>query len=293
VASSNGSGGNGGSGVVIISYNTGTMLATGGNISFAGGKTIHTFDSSDVFTVVSIVQPGTYYVSYKNALNQIKLSAHYDPYCQHPISHGTTGSATFSIRAVPGAAVAKSTEKYATATTTEYRYYMLDSEGRLWVYDTQVYDYTLASFGVATKWMQPDPTVYSTFGFNGLSVLNGWIMVVSHSFIYGKPTTDLGRYFYALPNSKLNNPFPTHGNFAYVGHQGKMYYCDGNYIGELFPTTSFETNIANIQAFNSYTGSGTTGTVTAVIGGSLPYDPGGTRFLLASSRTSTERCPQP
>ncbi len=273
-----GVGGDGGSGIVIISYVTGTMLATGGNISFSGGKTIHTFLETGVFTVLSMVSPGYYYVSYKNASNQIKLSAHYDPYGLHPITHGTTGSATFNTFATPGAAVAKATEKFGTATTTEYRYYMLDSVGRLWVYDTAVYKASLAASGVGTLWMLPDPTDYSTLGFSGLAALNGWVMVVSHTFIYGKPSSDLGRFFYQLPNSKLNNPFPTHNNFAYVGHQGKMYYCDGNYIGQLFPTTSFETNIANVQSFSSYTAVSTLGTVTSVIGGSLPYDPGGVRI---------------
>lgn len=281
-ASSNAStvkqGGNGGSGIVVISYTTGTMFATGGGVSFSGGKTIHTFLADDVFVVHNIVSPGTYYVSYKNGSNQIKLSAHYDPYAQHAIVHGTTGSATFNTVTVPAAGIAKATEKYGTATSTEYRYYIMDSNGYVWVYDTAVYTASLAASGVGTTWMLPDYTDYSSLNFSGFTVLNGWAMAVSHTFLYGKPTSDLGRFFSQLQNSKLNNPFPTHNNFAYVGHQGKMYYCDGNYIGQLFPTTSFETNIANIQSFSSYTASGTTGTFTSVIGGSLPYDPGGSRI---------------
>lgn len=271
-------GGDGGTGIVVISYDTGTMLATGGEISIVGSKTVHVFNTSGVFEVRYIVQVGNYYVSYKDDMNQIKLSAHYDPYCEHPITHGTTGSATFDTLAVPDAALAKATEKYGTADDTQYRYYMLDANGYVWVYDTQVYDYTLATFGVGTEWMLPDPTDYSSLGLSGLAILNGWCMAVSRAFLYGKPTSDLGRFFIALPNSALNNPFPTHSNFAYVGHQGKMYYCDGNYIGMLFPTTSFETNIANIQSFCSYTADSTMGTVSAVIGGSMPYDPGGVRI---------------
>lgn len=266
-------GGDGADGVVVISYTTGSMYATGGTISFSGTKTIHTFLESGIFTVLSIVSTGYYYVSYKNASNQIKLSAHYDPYAQHAITHGTTGSATFNTVAVPGAAVAKATEKYASATATEYRYYMLDANGRLWVYDTAVYDASLAASGVATLWMMPDMTPYSTLALSGLTILNGWVMAVSNAFIYGKPTSDLGRFFYRLPNAALNNPFPTHTNFAYTGHQGKMYYCDGNYLGMLFPTTSFETNVANIQSFSQYTAVTTTGTITDIISGSLPYDP--------------------
>jgi hypothetical protein len=47
-------GGNGGSGVVIIAYPTGAITATGGTVTTVGGNTIHTFDSSGTFTVVSI-----------------------------------------------------------------------------------------------------------------------------------------------------------------------------------------------------------------------------------------------
>ena len=46
--------GKGGDGVVIISYPTGAITATGGTITTSGGKTIHTFTTSDNF-VVSLV----------------------------------------------------------------------------------------------------------------------------------------------------------------------------------------------------------------------------------------------
>lgn len=49
-----GQGGLGGSGVVIIAYKTGTVVATGGTITTANGYTIHTFNSNGTFTVVSI-----------------------------------------------------------------------------------------------------------------------------------------------------------------------------------------------------------------------------------------------
>lgn len=268
-------GGAGGSGIVVISYTTGTMVATGGVITVRGVKTIHTFLTSGTFTITSITPLGLYYVSFRDGSNRIKLSSLYDPYAAHAVTHGTTGSVTFDTLRVPTAAIAKSWEKYGTATDNEYRYYMLDNVGDVWVYDTKVYDYSLATFGFATKWMMPDPLDYSTSDFNGMAILNGWLMIVSRTLLYGKPTSDLGRRFVALPNAALNNPFPNHSNFAYVGHQGKMYYCDGNYIGMLFPTTSFETNIANIQSFGTYTAVTTTATLTAVLGGSAPLDTSG------------------
>lgn len=268
-------GGAGGSGVAIISYTTGALYATGGVVTRSGTKTIHTFYSNDNFTVLAVNGGGYYYVSYKNGSSKIKLSANYDPTAANALTHGTSGTITFSTVTTLNSGIAKATEKYTTATGTEYRYYVLDANGYVWVYDTAIYDSSLAASGVGTLWMLPDYVNYSTLKFAGMAVLNGWLLTVSNSNIQGKSTVDLGRTFTALPGSKLNNPFPTHNNFAYTGNQGKTYYCDGNYIGEIFPTTSFETNIANIQSYCQYTASSTTGTVSKVIGGSLPYDPGG------------------
>jgi hypothetical protein len=36
--------------VTIFTYPTGSMTATGGNITFSGGNTIHTLTSADNFT---------------------------------------------------------------------------------------------------------------------------------------------------------------------------------------------------------------------------------------------------
>jgi len=253
----------GGSGVVIISYTTNSMVATGGKITKAGGKTIHTFEESGTFEVLSLV-PNRYYVSYAVG-GKIKLSAKYDPYCQNALTHGTTGSITFSTVATPGAALAKATERFGTATSNEYRYYVLDNSGYVWVYDTDVYDTN------GTTWMLPDPSNYSTLAFTGMNVLNGWLFCLNSSQIYAKPTVDLGSLFLPGSNMVFVNPFPTHINYAYTGNQGKMYYTDLNYIGEVFPTTSLLTSLANVQSYGKYTASSTTGTVTALINGSLPY----------------------
>ncbi len=50
-----GAGASGAAGIVIISYPTGTVEATGGTITTSGGNTIHTFTSSGTFTVGSSV----------------------------------------------------------------------------------------------------------------------------------------------------------------------------------------------------------------------------------------------
>lgn len=271
-------GGRGGSGVVIFSYATGTMTAKGGTVTFSGGNTIHTFYGSGTFVVQSIAAAAQYYVSYKNTSNKIKLSATYDPYALNPIAHGTSGTATFSTLTTVNQALAKATEKYSTSTTTEYRYYILDANGYVWVYDTAVYSASLAASGVGTLWMLPDPTDYSAQAFTGIAVLNGELIILSNTQIKGKSTAVLGAAFTALDNAFLTNPFATHNNFALSSHQGRMYYCDGNYIGSLFADTSVVSGAgANIQSFATYTVSGTdpsagsTITVSSLIEGSLPF----------------------
>ena len=53
-------GGKGGSGIVIVSYPTGSITATGGTITYSGGYTIHTFTSSGTFVVGSTFQVYTW-----------------------------------------------------------------------------------------------------------------------------------------------------------------------------------------------------------------------------------------
>lgn len=264
-------GGNGGSGIAVIRYLTGSAVATGGQVTQIGAYTVHIFLESGIFVVHDINPGGLYYVSYQNG-NQVKLSTKFDPTGANAITHGTTGSLTFDTTVTVGQGVTKTTEKYTTATTTEFRYYIIDNNGYLWVFDT----YINRTYG--TQWMLPDPFDYSSLKMTGLGVLNGMLLAVGIKQIYGKPTSNLGNTFIPMANSFLNEPFPTHKNSAIVGNQGKLYYCDGNYIGEVFATTSLVTSIANIQSNSKYTADSTTGTISEIISGSLPYDPGGTRI---------------
>lgn len=264
-------GGDGGSGIAIFSYTSGSVLATGGTVTKVGTKTIHTFTTDGVFEVVWINPGGLYFVSFENTNGKIKLSDFFDPYSTTPLTHGTTGSITFDTVAVPNQMLAKAVENYNSATDTEYRYYLLDANGYVWCYDTQVYAYSLATFGVGTTWMLVDPADYSDLGPQGMAILNGNLMLVGTSRIFFKPTVDLGSVIIPMDNGYTTNPFPTHRKYAISGIQGKMYYTDNQFIGEVFPTTSLETSQANIQSYCKYTASSTTGTITELINGSVPY----------------------
>jgi hypothetical protein len=262
----------GGSGIVIIAYEANAAICKGGDEVFINGtKIVHVFRTSGTFEVLAVNTDGLYYVSYKDTNGDVKLSSYYDPYSENPLTHGTTGSITFTVLAVPGRGIAKAVEPYGTATDTEGRYYILDHNKRVWVFDTAVYDYTLATFGVGTGWAMADSLDYSVFSLTGMAVLNGWLCVVGRAAIYGKPTVNLGFSFLPLTDMELNNPNGVHNNFAYVGNQGKLYCADKNYLAEVFPTNSFLTFLANVQSYCSYTASGTTCTISAIIGGSAPF----------------------
>lgn len=274
-ASASNGGTTGGTGIVIISYPTGNLTATGGSMTTSGGNTIHTFTTSGTFTITAInttqnLPAGTYYVDYKNSSNQVKLSYFYDPYGLNPIVFQSTGTATFSTFAIVGSPLAKATETFSDGTVAQNRYYILDANGYVWVYDTAVYASTLAANGVGVLWMLPDVTNYSSKQYTGIGVINGWLFAFGNTSGDAKPTVNLGSAFSIVVN--MINPFPTHINFVYTGHQGKLWYTDANYVGEIFPTTSFVTSNANIQSFASYTAVTTTGTMTAILSGSIPTD---------------------
>lgn len=272
-------GGTGGSGVVIISYPTGNLTASGGTITTSGGNTIHTFNSSGTFTITAInttqnLATGNYFIDYSaSAGTKVKIASSYDPTGANPTTHGTSGTITFTTTAQLGKPVAKATETYGTASATNYRYYVLDSTGLVWVNDT----------GNSLGWVLTSP-VTSYFGSqtapSGIAILNGWLLVFAGASIFGKPTTNLGTAFTdigddAFTNSLYNGTTP---HFAYVGHQGRCYWTDGNYIGSLFPDTSLRTGGANIQSYCSYTAITTTGTVSAVYTGSSPQVPIGATY---------------
>lgn len=265
----NHAGGAGGSGIVVVRYLTTDLTATGGTITTDGSYTVHTFTSSGTFTITAITKQitlpnGTYFIDYKSG-TKFKISYFYDPLGTTPIVHSTSGTITFdTIDTTFGNPLAKATEKYQDSTSTQYRYYILDANGYVWVFDTKAY----ATYGLG--WHITDTTDYSSYAFTGMAILNGWLHVLNNVHIYGKPTVDLGRVFTSVQGGNLMNPFPTHTNYAMTGHQGRMYYCDGNYIGALFPDTSILSGTANIQSYCSYTAVTDTGTITSVIDGSLP-----------------------
>lgn len=209
---------------------------------------------------------GTYWVTLSTGGN-FQLATTYNG---SVVSGFTAGlAASFTLTKRMEVAIWYAIENYNTGTAHYYRYYILDAAGLVWVYDSQ-----LASTTNNIAWFLPSTSVsYFSGGSapSGITVLSGWLLVFGGATIYCKPTVNLGAAFVAFQGAAMNS-FATSNtpHFAFTGHQGKAYYCDGNYIGEIFPDTSLLTADANIQSYAKYTAATTTGTFTAIISGSLP-----------------------
>lgn len=185
---------------------------------------------------------------------------------------GSSGSISFHITTAMSRPIASAIEPYQLTTTQQYRYYILDAAGLVWVYDTALVNNFVTG---QLFWYLPnaDTTYYSGGSIpSGIAVLNGWLMVFGGATIYCKKTVDLTAGYANFINggmSTLATSLIPH--FAYVGHQGKCYYTDGTYIGSIFPNTSLlVTGLPNIQSYCNYTAVTVTGTVATVINGSLP-----------------------
>jgi hypothetical protein len=220
---------------------------------------------------------GYYYVSAKDGNGNVKLSSYYDPTASVSIwTHGTSGTLTYNTAFDMGRPVASATEIYKdTSGNGQERYYVLDSAGLVYVYDTANESTT------GLTWFLPD-TSTSYFGSetipSGIAILNGWLISFAGNHFYGKPTVNLGgttssattylqlalQGMIGLANSK--NP-----HFAITTHQGRCYYTDGPYIGSIFPDSSINSGLVNIQSYGSYTAVATAGTITSIVSGTLPF----------------------
>jgi len=255
---SNGSnqGGAGGSGIVIISYPTVSMTATGGTITTSGSNTIHTFTTAGTFTISNIVlpNPNYYYLSTGKIYNGSLPPS--TPDSATATTGILSGTATFSITYPLGQPIQSATESYyrTLSSTLYYRYYILDSLGNIWCHDT----YTLVN------WDTPQWFFAGTggAGCSGLAVYNGWLTIAnSYTNIYWKPTMLLGSAFYdsvtsTTTNTNTGNRIRFYTNYNHVmlnGNQGKLYGTDGRYLTSLFANTSLTSGAANIQSYASYT----------------------------------------
>jgi hypothetical protein len=255
-----GVGGAGGSGIVEISYPTGSIIgATGGTITYVlvsgVSYNVHTFATSGTFVVPT-------------------------PPAGSPLTGFTTGlTATIQLVAVMGKPVASATESYFNAGISYYRYYILDNQNLVWVYDE-------ANEGISNSWFLPDYQTGWCTNATGIAVLDGFLIVAANSGIYGKSVLLLGgSNTQATTWAKFYDeaPWQTGSNIhtCFVGHQGRLYITDGNYIRSIFPdstiaittgTTGTADNVQSLFSFTYDSGQATpTYIIPTAISGSLPF----------------------
>ena len=243
---------------------TGTLTAKSASVVTASVVTLKTgvWIRVSASTITDLTADDYYVLSY--SAGDVTLTK--TPYTGAAISiFGLSGTATFTILGNITKPIAKATESYNDGSNQQYRYYILDSDGYVWVYDT-------ANNASLITWFLPDPAPISNA--TGLAVLNGWVMVFTSIKVWVKPTVWLSKAWVDVTNLSMLNIKAPH--YAYVGHQNILYYTDGNVIGSIFPDNSLPTGATNTntQSYCKYTAVTTTGTVTAIIGGYWPSSTG-------------------
>lgn len=184
-------------------------------------------------------------------------------------------TATISLFRTMSRPIAYVTETYLNGGSPFYRYYVLDAAGLVWVYDTANTD----DINDTSYWFLPDTSITywgSDTTPSGLMVLNGWLIVMSGNKFWVKPTNKLDASYVQMTNAlMMGRPNTKNPHFGFVGHQGRGYYTDGDFLGSIFPDTSLEVSgIPNIQSNASwFVSSGTTVcSIDNLYGGNVPSD---------------------
>lgn len=225
--------------------------------------------------------PGNYYVvnssgTSNTAATTFQITATYNG----SLSSGfTSGSASGDFLRVMGQPVQGTNETYIDSNNvTQNRYYILDVNGLVWVYDTAVV--TSGITGII-NWFLPDPSVLaSNANAGGIAVFNGYLHVFVGNKIYVKETVLLGinnagsvgwdTFTGGNLNSSANS---MNSHFALVTQNNTLTYCDGAFVGTIESSSNSGTPAtAPIWSYGQYgtTGSGSTTTITVAnqIGGS-------------------------
>lgn len=234
------------------------LRTAGGSTNVRAGMWITV--SSSTITGLS---NGTYYVL-QNANGQIQAQLATTYQGTAVTGYGLTGTASFTFVRNVGLPVDYAVEKYGASS---YRYYVLDNQGLVWVYDTAIVDTT-----IARTWVLPNTDLITSA--TGIAVLNGWVMVAGNNSspstnqtFWCKQTVLLQNSWSSFAGGVLqSNAATTNPHKMFVGNQSTMYYTDGNFIGSIFPTSG----VPNIFSYCQYTASTTTGTISSLIGGVLP-----------------------
>lgn len=188
-------------------------------------------------------------------------------------------TALFSTYINMGQPVQAAVEPYISELNVpQYRYYVLDNNSFVWVYDSDG-AFFFGGNSAPPTWFLPYQHDFgggnsgSITNASGIAVLNGNLMGFQGNTIYSKPTVTLNAAWGSFSaGGMMSSPISPNPHRAFVGHQGKLYYCDGQFIGSIFPNTSLLTGAANIQSYARYSvpGSADVGVATSIFSGTYP-----------------------
>jgi hypothetical protein len=237
----------GGSGIVIISYPTGTYTATGGTITTSGGRTIHTFTATGTTNfVVSAINPQVGDVYYIGNLTSTTFKLYYDPLLHNQVGLVSNPTGTFDIP-VPTTPVATATYGVNGAVTTskDNVTFMIDNTGNIWFIPTFTETYTEGTV-IAGSLQFAANTGHATSGTNadfGIAVWSGYLFSIIKTTIgyislanFFGATTVINTYWANTWQTNLNQTSYQHQ--AIVGTDAALYICNGNSVASLLQVGS-------------------------------------------------------
>lgn len=232
-------------------------------------------------STISGLSNGQYYVVNSTGTSSVAAASFQlsTTYNGSGVSGLGSGTASFTLFRAMGQPVQAATETYVdTSNVTQYRYFVLDINGLVWVYDTAVVN--SGSQGVI-NWFLPDTTILATnANAGGIAVFNGYVHVFVGNLIYVKETVLLGNTnsggtgWDVFTGGNLNSSSAsTNSHFAIVTQNNTLTYCDGAFVGTIESSSNAGTpTTVPIWSYGQYftTGTGTTTTITVTnqIGGS-------------------------
>lgn len=311
-ASSGAAGKAGGSGIVVISVPTRTIVATGGAKVTIGGNDVYTFTSSGTFTIINIAAgtPSVFTLNIPGSNNLLKglwitvsassntttlpngnywvqqntsnylLSPYFQGYTVQGVLAGVT--ATINLVASLGRPIAQATESYYTSGTPYNKYYILDVNNLVWVWDT--YNETAFSSSDNVGWYLPDYQTNWCTSASGIGIISGFLIAGTSTGAFAKSTALLGNnnstatawtQIPDITNWAGSATSTINPHFCYVGHQGNFYVTDGAYVANIEPISTISdsagiSSAQNVQSFCSWTAATQFSITPSIISGTTP-----------------------
>ena len=242
----------------------GSIPLTAGAAIIVSASTISGLNDTTYYVVNSLLITGTTY--------NFQISATYGGAIVTGFGNTGTASLVTTNMALP---VDGCIENYTFSSVAQQRYYVLDANGRVWVYDTAIN--TAPS---VTGWYLIDTTEITNA--SGIAVYNGFLLVFANNTINYKETVLLSSNSGTNPSSQwalmtgaLNTVVGSpNSHKTFVNYNNFLYYTDGNFIGSLISSSVTTAGNINLWSYGVITSDGgapfSVLTLTNLIGGNLP-----------------------